>query len=40
MTDLEGIAKKMLEYGAMTLTDPEEVLDYLPTNHGILKLIQ
>jgi len=32
--------KKMLEYGAMVLTDPEEVLDYLPSNQGILKLIQ
>lgn len=32
--------KKMLEYGAMILTDPEEVLDYLPSNQGILKLIQ
>lgn len=31
--------KKMLEYGAMVLTDPEEVLDYLPSNQGILKLI-
>jgi len=33
-------SKKMLEYGAMVLTDPEEVLDYLPSNQGILKLIQ
>jgi len=31
--------KKMLEYGAMVLTDPEEVLDYLPSNQRILKLI-
>jgi len=31
---------KMLEYGAMVLNDPEEVLDYLPSNQGILKLIQ
>jgi hypothetical protein len=30
----------MIEYGAMVLKDPEEVLDYLPSNHGILKLIQ
>jgi len=32
--------KKMLEYGAMVLTDPDEVLEYLPTNHGIITLIQ
>ena len=32
--------KKMLEYGAMVLTDPEDALDYLPSNQGILKLIQ
>lgn len=35
-----GWPKKMLEYGAMVLTDPEEVVDYLPSNQGILKLIQ
>lgn len=32
--------EKMIDYGAMVLTDPEEVLDYLPSNQGILKLIQ
>jgi len=32
--------RKMLEYGAMVLSDPEEVLDYLPSNQRILKLIQ
>lgn len=31
--------KKMLEYGAMELNDPEEVLDFLPTHEGILKLV-
>jgi hypothetical protein len=30
--------KKMFEYGAMELTDPEEVLDFLPSYEGILKL--
>jgi len=30
--------KKMFEYGAMELTDPEEVLDFLPSHEGILKL--
>jgi DNA processing protein len=32
--------KKMIDYGAIVLNDPEEVLDYLPSNQGILKLIQ
>jgi len=32
--------KKMIAYGAMVLTEPEEALDYLPSNQGILKLIQ
>jgi len=31
--------KKMLEYGAMELTDPEEVLDFLPSHEGILKVV-
>lgn len=31
--------KKMIEYGAMELTDPEEVLDFLPSHKGILKLV-
>jgi DNA processing protein len=32
--------KKMIDYGAMVLTEPDEVLEYLPSNQGILKLIQ
>jgi DNA processing protein len=28
--------KKMLQYGAMTLTDPEEVMEVLPTNERII----
>jgi len=31
--------KKMIEYGAMELTYPEEVLDFLPSHKGILKLV-
>jgi len=30
--------KKMLQYGAMILTDPEEVLDHLPSHGRILKV--
>ena len=32
--------EKMIEYGAMILTNPEEALDFLPTNERILPLIQ
>lgn len=28
--------KKMLEYGAVELTEPEEVIDVLPSSKGIL----
>jgi DNA processing protein len=30
--------KKMLDYGAMILTDPEQVLDFLPSNEVTLKI--
>ncbi len=30
--------KKMLEYGALELTDPEEIFDFLPSNERILKV--
>jgi hypothetical protein len=30
--------EKMIEYGAMELADPEEVLDFLPSHEGVLKL--
>jgi DNA processing protein len=30
--------KKMIQYGAMKLTDPEEVLDFLPSSRKILKV--
>ena len=29
---------KMLEYGAIELVDPEEILEHIPTNEGILNL--
>ena len=31
--------EKMMEYGARVLTEPEEVLDFLPTNERILPII-
>jgi len=30
--------RKMVEYGAMELADPEQVLDFLPSHLGVLKL--
>jgi len=30
--------EKMIEYGAMELAEPEEVLDFLPSHEGVLKL--
>jgi hypothetical protein len=30
--------KQMLKYGAVELTNPEEVLDVLPSHKGILEL--
>lgn len=30
--------KKMLEYGAIKLGDPEEIFDFIPTHEGILNL--
>jgi DNA processing protein len=32
--------KKMLEYGAIELTEPEEVLEFLPSSGRILKVVQ
>jgi hypothetical protein len=31
--------KKMVMYGAMKLTDPEEVLDVLPSRERILEVV-
>ena len=32
--------KKMLEYGAMKLTEPDEVLEFLPSQDRALEIVQ